>query len=168
MGYLLRANAETNSSRAVACETNHTLRIYFFLKTYFIVWYTPSKAKYKGKMVKENWFIWLKIWTKYINFIWQIFPYILRQREYNFFIYLYWIQLYYLNTKHPQYKYNTNNVHVFFFLFSIPALSSPTHCSSSRPATRTIVLVLLAHHHPPSLTTTTISPRPKPTRLIRP
>jgi benzoyl-CoA reductase/2-hydroxyglutaryl-CoA dehydratase subunit BcrC/BadD/HgdB len=41
-----------------------------------------SVLKYKQKWIKKIWYIWLKIWTKYIQLYWTIFIYILRRMKY--------------------------------------------------------------------------------------
>jgi hypothetical protein len=46
-------------------------------------YYTHSIPKYKQNWVKETWYIWFKIWTKYIHFCWPTFAYILGRREYT-------------------------------------------------------------------------------------
>jgi hypothetical protein len=35
----------------------------------FVLKLTLYVQKYKEKFIKESWYIWLKIWIKYINFI---------------------------------------------------------------------------------------------------
>jgi hypothetical protein len=52
------------------------------IKILILYIYTPSVPKYKQKLVNKSECIWSKFWTKYINFLWLTFAYILGRMEY--------------------------------------------------------------------------------------